>query len=87
MKRMSPGVTCRKCGTRLMVRDVCSVYCPNDQCGKLTITERIWCRRQPTFAYFVLSEIIYTKCGKRFATFKEYRDWVNLSELLEYAGE
>lgn len=28
-----PGLYCDKCCTRLMVKNVCTIFCPNKKCG------------------------------------------------------
>lgn len=29
----SPGLYCSRCNTHLMVKDICTIYCPNKNCG------------------------------------------------------
>lgn len=29
-----PGLHCRVCSTKLMVKNVCTVFCPNKKCGE-----------------------------------------------------
>lgn len=52
---------------------------------EMTLEQRIWVQQQPTFDYMVDSSVIFSKCGKRFECFKDYRDWVYLNDLLQFA--
>lgn len=51
----------------------------------MTRKQRLWVRQQSTFDYMVESNVIFTKCGKRFECFDDYRDWIIKEELLQYA--
>lgn len=33
-RQAKPGLYCRNCGSRLMVKGVCSIYCPNKNCER-----------------------------------------------------
>ncbi|QHE96826.1 hypothetical protein ACKUFS_11540 [Pseudomonas cannabina] len=42
----------------------------------MTRNQALWVRKQPTFSHMEGSDVVFTKCGKRFSSFDEYAEWV-----------